>query len=292
MQPYFIHYLQHHVFFCWTQESFITDFKIPIGAQSFKLTKLLSQGPGLYYVDSDGTRTKGKVFSVGSGSVYAYGVLDSGYSWNLKDEEAYDLGRRSIYHATHRDAYSGGIVRGTHIIWHFIGIVIHETVYIFIKCNISKVTLYISVQHCIWIICCKAQGHFSGDFFVVENMTWLKMIWVTQSGDQLSWPKISVFSFPQEKFADSALNSATILPLAWCQISIENTKFCFTLSDFHRIWWCILWTCQQYSLRWIQVLQQDMPTNQCWQHISNTDIQQTAGSPLKSLAEYASIKKS
>jgi len=97
-------------------ESFITDFKIPIGAQSFKLTKLLSQGPGLYYVDSDGTRTKGKVFSVGSGSVYAYGVLDSGYSWNLKDEEAYDLGRRSIYHATHRDAYSGGIVRGTHII--------------------------------------------------------------------------------------------------------------------------------------------------------------------------------
>jgi len=56
------------------------------------------------------------VFSVGSGSVYAYGVLDSGYSWNLKDEEAYDLGRRSIYHATHRDAYSGGIVRGTRII--------------------------------------------------------------------------------------------------------------------------------------------------------------------------------
>jgi hypothetical protein len=26
------------------------------------------------------------------------------------------LGRRSIYHATHRDAYSGGIVRGTHTI--------------------------------------------------------------------------------------------------------------------------------------------------------------------------------
>ena len=70
------------------------------------------RGPGLYYVDSDGTRTDGKVFSVGSGSVYAYGVLDKGYKFDLNDEEAYDLGRRSIYHATHRDAASGGIVRG------------------------------------------------------------------------------------------------------------------------------------------------------------------------------------
>lgn len=38
-------------------------------------------GPGLYYVDSDGQRTKGKIFSVGSGSLYAYGVLDQGYKW-------------------------------------------------------------------------------------------------------------------------------------------------------------------------------------------------------------------
>lgn len=38
-------------------------------------------GPGLYYVDSDGQRTSGKVFSVGSGSLYAYGVLDEGYRW-------------------------------------------------------------------------------------------------------------------------------------------------------------------------------------------------------------------
>jgi 20S proteasome subunit beta 5 len=36
-------------------------------------------GPGLYYCDSDGQRTKGQIFSVGSGSLYAYGVLDSGY---------------------------------------------------------------------------------------------------------------------------------------------------------------------------------------------------------------------
>ncbi|PSN54168.1 Proteasome subunit beta type-5 [Blattella germanica] len=66
---------------------------------------MANMGPGLYYVDSEGTRTKGKVFSVGSGSVYAFGALDAGYSWDLKDEDAYDLARRAIYHATHRDAY-------------------------------------------------------------------------------------------------------------------------------------------------------------------------------------------
>lgn len=39
-------------------------------------------------------------------------MLDSGYDWNLSDEEAYELGRRAIYHATFRDFASGGIVRG------------------------------------------------------------------------------------------------------------------------------------------------------------------------------------
>jgi len=73
------------------------------------------RGPGLYYVDSDGNRTAGKVFSVGSGSIYAFGVLDSGYRYDLTDIEAQELGRRAIYHATFRDAYSGGIVRVYHI---------------------------------------------------------------------------------------------------------------------------------------------------------------------------------
>ena len=72
------------------------------------------KGPGLYYVDSDGTRTDGKVFSVGSGSIYAYGVLDDGYRQDLTDKEAYDLGQRAIYHATFRDAASGGVIRGTY----------------------------------------------------------------------------------------------------------------------------------------------------------------------------------
>ncbi|XP_062993802.1 proteasome subunit beta type-5 [Elgaria multicarinata webbii] len=73
------------------------------------------RGPGLYYVDSEGNRISGTVFSVGSGSVYAYGVMDRGYSHDLSVEEAYDLARRAIYQATHRDAYSGGTVNLYHV---------------------------------------------------------------------------------------------------------------------------------------------------------------------------------
>lgn len=69
------------------------------------------KGPKIYMVDNDARRLPGKLFSVGSGSVYAYGVLDKGYRFDMSDEEAFDLGRRAIYHATHRDAYSGGVVR-------------------------------------------------------------------------------------------------------------------------------------------------------------------------------------
>ena len=66
--------------------------------------------PGLYYVDNEGKRMKGNLFSVGSGSTYAYGVLDAGWRWDLTEEEACELGRRAIFHATHRDAFSGGVV--------------------------------------------------------------------------------------------------------------------------------------------------------------------------------------
>ncbi|KAI0318932.1 nucleophile aminohydrolase [Amylostereum chailletii] len=81
-------------------------------------------GPALYYVDSDGTRLKGDLFSVGSGSTFAYGVLDQGYRWDLSDEEAQELGRRSIYAAGHRDAFSGNTVNLYHVKehgWDFIG---------------------------------------------------------------------------------------------------------------------------------------------------------------------------
>lgn len=67
-------------------------------------------GPNLYYIDNDGTRLKGDLFSVGSGATYAYGVLDNEYRKDLTVQEAVDLGKRAIYHATHRDAYSGGVI--------------------------------------------------------------------------------------------------------------------------------------------------------------------------------------
>lgn len=73
------------------------------------------RGPGLYYVDSEGNRISGATFSVGSGSVYAYGVMDQGYSYDLEVEEAYDLARQAIYQATYRDAYSGGSVSLYHV---------------------------------------------------------------------------------------------------------------------------------------------------------------------------------
>lgn len=73
------------------------------------------KGPRIYMVDNDGRRLLGNMFSVGSGSVYAYGVLDKSYRFNMSDEEAYDLARRSIFHAQHRDPASGGIARVYHI---------------------------------------------------------------------------------------------------------------------------------------------------------------------------------
>jgi len=50
------------------------------------------------------------LFSVGSGATYAYGVLDTGYKYDLDEKQAIELGKRAIYHATHRDAYSGGTI--------------------------------------------------------------------------------------------------------------------------------------------------------------------------------------
>lgn len=58
---------------------------------------------------------RGERFSVGSGSTFAYGVLDTGYDFNLSVPDALELGRRAIYHATHRDAYSGGSVNVFHV---------------------------------------------------------------------------------------------------------------------------------------------------------------------------------
>lgn len=67
-------------------------------------------GPSLYYVYSDGTRLQGTLFSVGSGSPYAYSILDQGVRWGLTVDEATSVAREAVYRATHRDAYSGNCV--------------------------------------------------------------------------------------------------------------------------------------------------------------------------------------
>lgn len=69
-----------------------------------------SCGPSLYYVCSDGTRLQGSLFSVGSGSPYAYSILDQGVHWGMTAEEATAVAREAVYRATHRDAYSGNNV--------------------------------------------------------------------------------------------------------------------------------------------------------------------------------------
>ncbi|KAM6452053.1 proteasome subunit beta type-11 [Liasis olivaceus] len=73
------------------------------------------QGPGLHYVYSDGTCFSGDVLAVGSGSTYAYSVLDGAYHYDLPQAEAFLLARQAVAHAAHRDAYSGGNVDLYHV---------------------------------------------------------------------------------------------------------------------------------------------------------------------------------
>lgn len=62
----------------------------------------------IYYVDNTGIRIEGDMFSVGSGSTFALGILDTEHRWNMTVEEAIRLGIKAIRHATFRDAASGG----------------------------------------------------------------------------------------------------------------------------------------------------------------------------------------
>jgi len=73
------------------------------------------RGPGLYMVSDDGERISDNLFSVGSGSIYAYSILDAGYKYEMSTADAIDLARRAIVHAAHRDAASGNIVRIYHM---------------------------------------------------------------------------------------------------------------------------------------------------------------------------------
>lgn len=67
-------------------------------------------GPQIYNVTDEGLRIKNHIFTVGSGSTIAMGVLSSRYSFDMGKEEALKLGKDAIFHAGHRDAFSGGSV--------------------------------------------------------------------------------------------------------------------------------------------------------------------------------------
>lgn len=72
-------------------------------------------GPRVVYVCSDGLRLQGELFSVGSGSPYAYSILDSSVYWGMSVQEATLVAREAVYRATHMDAYSGNNVDLYHV---------------------------------------------------------------------------------------------------------------------------------------------------------------------------------
>ena len=45
-------------------------------------------GSSIFYVDNSGTRLKGDLFAVGSGSTFALGVLDTERKENMTEKEA------------------------------------------------------------------------------------------------------------------------------------------------------------------------------------------------------------
>ena len=68
-------------------------------------------GFDIYYVDNTGVRVQGDMFSVGSGSTFALGILDTEERrFDMTEEEAVSLGIKAIRHATLRDAGSGGYI--------------------------------------------------------------------------------------------------------------------------------------------------------------------------------------
>lgn len=80
--------------------------------------------PMIYYVDDKGMRVSGDLFSVGSGSTIAYGILCEKYKFDMSKEEALEVGKKAIFHAAHRDAYSGGSINLYYMNkdgWEFIG---------------------------------------------------------------------------------------------------------------------------------------------------------------------------
>ncbi len=68
-----------------------------------------SNGPQVYSIDlAGGSSSEDKFFSTGSGSPYAYGVLEANFRENMSVDEACALALRAIRSAIERDIGSGG----------------------------------------------------------------------------------------------------------------------------------------------------------------------------------------
>lgn len=67
-------------------------------------------GPSIYNVTNEGMRVKHHIFSVGSGSTVAKGILTQRYRFDMTKTEALELGKDAIYAAGMRDAATGGVI--------------------------------------------------------------------------------------------------------------------------------------------------------------------------------------
>ncbi len=65
------------------------------------------EGPKLYDVGGDGSILKETYTSTGSGSLYAYGVLEDGYKEGLNIEEGVELAKKAVKAAISRDIFTG-----------------------------------------------------------------------------------------------------------------------------------------------------------------------------------------
>ncbi|MDL2245994.1 archaeal proteasome endopeptidase complex subunit beta [Methanobrevibacter sp. OttesenSCG-928-K11] len=66
-----------------------------------------NKGPAIYSLDPAGGVIKDTFISTGSGSTFAYGVLEDRYHDDIKVDEGLELAVRSIKAAAERDTYSG-----------------------------------------------------------------------------------------------------------------------------------------------------------------------------------------
>ncbi len=68
-----------------------------------------AEGPALFSIDPvGGASTSDKFYSTGSGSPFAYGVLESGFKEGMSTEEVIGLALKSVRTAIERDIGSGG----------------------------------------------------------------------------------------------------------------------------------------------------------------------------------------